>query len=85
MGYIEIEMEWRTRLSASPGICHGELCITGTRIPASVVLDNLAAGLGAPEIVASYPSLTVEDVRAVLAWAAEMARERSYLPATRDR
>ena len=85
MGYIEIEMDWRTRLSVSPGICHGDLCITGTRIPASVVLDNLAAGLSAPEIVASYPSLTVDDVRAVLAWAAEMAREHSYLPTARDR
>ncbi|HZJ69799.1 MAG TPA: DUF433 domain-containing protein [Planctomycetota bacterium] len=78
-------MDWRARLSATEGVCHGHLCITGTRIPASVVLDNLAAGLGVADIVASYPSLSVEDVRAVLAWAAEIARERTYLPATRAR
>jgi len=78
-------MDWRTRLSADPAVCHGDLCVTGTRIPASVVLDNLAAGLSAADIVASYDSLTVDDVRAVLAWAAEIARERVYLPATRAR
>jgi uncharacterized protein (DUF433 family) len=85
MGYIDLDMDWRARLSATEGVCHGHLCVTGTRIPASVVLDNLAAGLSAAEIVGSYPSLTLEDVRAALAWAAEIARERTYLPATRAR
>jgi uncharacterized protein (DUF433 family) len=41
-----------------------------------VVLDNLAAGLSAKEIVASYPPLGVEGVRAATAYAAELARER---------
>jgi uncharacterized protein (DUF433 family) len=40
------------------------------------VLDNLAAGLSAEEIVASYPTLGVDDVRAATAYAAELARER---------
>ena len=40
------------------------------------MLDNLAAGLSADEIVASYPPLRVDDVRAATAYAAEMARER---------
>jgi uncharacterized protein (DUF433 family) len=42
----------------------------------SVVLDNLAAGLTSEEIVRSYPSLNHEAVRAAIAYAAELGRER---------
>jgi uncharacterized protein (DUF433 family) len=42
----------------------------------SVVLDNLAAGADAGEIMRLYPSLRVEDVTAAIAYAAELARER---------
>lgn len=42
----------------------------------SVVLDNVAAGLTVDEILQSYPSLTGEAVRAAIAYAAELARER---------
>lgn len=52
------------------------MCINGTRIPVSVVLDNLAEGHSVEEIVRSYPSLTGDDVRAALAYAADMAKER---------
>lgn len=40
------------------------------------MLDNLAAGLSAEEIIASYPPLGVDDLRAATAYAAELARER---------
>jgi len=43
---------------------------------ASVILDNLAAGISREEILKSYPSLTAEDIRAAIAYAAELARER---------
>jgi uncharacterized protein (DUF433 family) len=69
-------MNWRDHISVDPNVMHGVACITGTRIPVSVVLDNLAAGLGADEILASYPSLTPESIRAALAYAAELASER---------
>lgn len=69
-------MDWRERIATDPGVCHGQACIKGTRIPVAVVLDNLAAGLGAEEIIASYPPLSVDDVRAATAYAAELARER---------
>jgi uncharacterized protein (DUF433 family) len=68
--------EWRDRVTTSPEVCHGAACVRGTRIPVSVVLDNLADGLSAEEILASYPSLTGEDVRAAVAYGAELARER---------
>jgi len=69
-------MEWRERISIDPAVCHGQACIKGTRIPVAVVLDNLAAGLSPEEIVASYPPLRIDDVRAATAYAAELARER---------
>jgi uncharacterized protein (DUF433 family) len=69
-------MDWRAHIDSDPGIAHGKACIRGTRIPVSVVLDNLAAGLAPEEIVRSYPSLSVEAVRASIAYGAELARER---------
>ncbi len=69
-------MDWRDRITVDPAVCHGQACIKGTRIMAAVVLDNLAAGLGTDEILRSYPPLTVEDVHAAMAYAADLARER---------
>jgi uncharacterized protein (DUF433 family) len=74
-------MNWREHISVDPAICHGQACITGTRIMVSVVLDNLAAGVNAAELLASYPTLSAEDIQAALEYAAELARERTvYLP-----
>jgi uncharacterized protein (DUF433 family) len=42
----------------------------------SVILDNLAAGQSPSEIMESYPSLTEQDVRASIAYAADLSRER---------
>jgi len=67
-------MDWRDRIASDPSICHGQACVRGTRVPVSVVLDNLASGLTPEAIVASYPSLTLEDVRAAIAYAAETLR-----------
>ena len=72
--------DWQDRISVDPAVCHGQPCLRGTRIPASVVLDNLAAGVSETEILASYPALTPEDIRAALAYAAELARERTVRP-----
>ncbi len=67
---------WQERISINPKICRGMACIRGTRIPVSVVLDNIAAGFGQNEIIQSYPTLTAEDIQAALAYAAELAQER---------
>ncbi len=69
-------MSWRERISVDPLVCHGRVCIRGTRIMVSVILDNLAAGTSTAEILQSYPSLTAEDIQAAIAYAAELARER---------
>jgi uncharacterized protein (DUF433 family) len=68
--------DWRKRISIDPNVCHGKPCIEGTRIWVSLIVDNLAAGVTNDEIIDAYPSLAKEDIRAALAYAAEMARER---------
>jgi uncharacterized protein (DUF433 family) len=69
-------MNWHDRISVDPKICHGKACIKGTRVHVSVVLDNLAYGHSEADILASYPSLTSDDIHAAIAYAAELARER---------
>jgi uncharacterized protein (DUF433 family) len=69
-------MNWRDYIVSDPAVCHGNACVKGTRIPVSVVLDNLAAGLCAEEIIRSYPSLGRESILASIAYAAELAHER---------
>lgn len=76
-------MNWKERITSDPAICHGKACIKGTRIMVSVVLANLAAGLPAEEIVAAYPPLTEEDIKAALAYASELAQEEDMIPLRR--
>ncbi|MFN0106352.1 MAG: DUF433 domain-containing protein [Bryobacteraceae bacterium] len=68
-------LDWRQHISINPKVCHGTACIKGTRIPVSVVIDNLAARIPHAEIFASYPSLKEEDLEAALRYAASLTRE----------
>lgn len=72
-------MNWRHHISVDPTVCHGKACIKGTRVMVSVLLDNLAAGETEAAILQSYPSVKPDDLRAVMAYAAELARER-FIP-----
>jgi len=69
-------LHWRERITSDPAVCHGKACIKGTRIMISVILENLADGVSESEILKSYPSLSPEDVKAAIAYAAELSRER---------
>ena len=64
------------RISVDPNVCFGKPCIRGTRIWVSLIVDNLSEGTSEEEILAAYPSLCREDIRAALAFAAEMTRDR---------
>jgi uncharacterized protein (DUF433 family) len=76
-------MNWRDHVAVDPNVCHGQACVAGTRIPVSVVLENLAGHVPVEEILRSYPSLTSEGIDACIAYAAELAREKIVeLPAT---
>lgn len=64
------------RISIDPQVCFGKPCIKGTRIWVSLILDFLASGQTEEQILAAYPQLQADDIRAVLAYAAEVTRER---------
>ena len=68
------------RIVSRPDVCGGAPTIRGTRIRVKVILDNLAEGLTPEQIVEAYPSLAVDDVRAVIALAAASFTDDDYFP-----
>jgi len=73
-------MGWKERVSIDPDLRHGEPCIRDTRIPVAVIVGSLADGLTEEEIRKAYPQLTPEDIRAALAYAAEVVRFEALVP-----
>ena len=69
-------MDWKSCITTDPQVMHGSVCSQGTRIPVSVVLDNLAAGETRERILDQYPSLRPEHIPAAISYAADLARER---------
>jgi len=69
-------MNWQDRISVDPNICHGKVCIKGTRIMVTVILDNLAEGVSEGDILSSYPTLSSEDIRAAIHYASDLASGR---------
>lgn len=61
-------------------ICGGEPVVRGTRVTLRTVLASLAEGAAIEEILADFPTLTAEDVRAVIAFAAASAQEDLPVP-----
>jgi uncharacterized protein (DUF433 family) len=68
--------ELLNRVSVNPNVCFGKPCIKGTRIWVSLILDMLADGMTPEELLAEYPQLKQEDIRAAMAYGAEMSRDR---------
>ena len=64
------------RIVIDPAVCFGKPVIRGTRIWVALIMENLAEGMSAAELLAAYPGLTQEDLHAALAYAAEVTRER---------
>jgi len=64
------------RISINPDTCFGKPCVKGHRIWVSMILDLLASGATAEDILAEYPQLAREDILACIAYGAEMSRER---------
>jgi uncharacterized protein (DUF433 family) len=67
--------EQRTLVVRDPQVCHGQATVRGTRILVSIILDALADGMTEAEILAEYPTLTAEGIRAAAAYGAELARD----------
>jgi len=66
--------DMKEKLSSNINICHGKVCIKGTRVMVSVILDCVAEGMSEEEILSEYPSLKKGDVNVALMYAASLAR-----------
>jgi uncharacterized protein (DUF433 family) len=73
-------MDYQSRIVRDPQVCGGEPVIKGTRVTLRTVLASLAEGASVGEILADFPSLTEEDVRAIIAFAAASAKEDLPVP-----
>jgi len=63
------------RISINPNICHGQACITGTRIPVHQILGMLANGDSEEQLLKAYPSISRDDIFACLNYASQLAEE----------
>jgi len=66
--------QWRSRITIEPGKRSGQPCIRGMRITVQDVLEYLAGGMTAEEVLADFPELSLEDLQACLAFAADRQR-----------
>jgi uncharacterized protein (DUF433 family) len=63
-----------SRITIDPNICHGKPCIRGLRYPVEWLLELLSSGMSFDDVLADYPDLEREDLRAALAFAAKLSQ-----------
>ena len=73
-------MDYSQIITIEPGKRSGKACIRGLRITVYDVLDYLAGGMSAEEILDDFPDLTETDIRACLAFAADAERRFEFVP-----
>lgn len=69
----------KDRIVIDPAICHGKPVVRGTRVPVTVIVGSLAGGMTFEEVQREY-ALTIDDVRAALAFVADLASQASFHP-----
>lgn len=69
------------RISIDPNIRFGKPCIRGTRITVGDIIGYLAGGMSETQLLAEFPQINQEDIRACLAYAAERERRTLNIPA----
>lgn len=70
-----------SRITVDPNICHGKPCIRGLRYPVEFLLELLSSGMTAEQILADYPDLEADDLRAACAYGARLTRVNRVEPA----
>ena len=71
---------YRKRIVTDPDIMMGKPVIAGTRIPVEMILRDLGAGITPEELLRAYPQLTLADIRAAQAWAADYLADEIVIP-----
>jgi uncharacterized protein (DUF433 family) len=74
-------VDWRERISVDPAVLVGKPVVRGTRLAVEFVLDLVAGGWSFDEIIANYPGMTLEDIRACVAYAKDVLAEERVFPA----
>ncbi|MEJ7608813.1 MAG: DUF433 domain-containing protein [Bryobacteraceae bacterium] len=74
-------MDYTKIITIEPGKRSGKPCIRGMRMTVTDVLEYLAGGMTHEEVLAEFPDLTEDDIRACLAFAADRERKLAMLPA----
>ncbi|MCX5885134.1 MAG: DUF433 domain-containing protein [Proteobacteria bacterium] len=72
------EKEILKRISSDPEILHGKPCIKGTRIPVYLIVSLVAEGETVENIIKDYHSLTSEDIKAAIHYAAKLSEYEAY-------
>ncbi len=65
------------RITTNPDICHGKPSVRNMRYPVEMILDLLSAGMTHQEILADYPALEDDDIKACLAYASRLTKIKS--------
>ena len=73
-----IEKEFLESISSDSDICHGKPCIKGTRIPVYLIVSLIAEGENVENILKDYPSLTSEDIKSAIRYAAKLCEYEAY-------
>jgi uncharacterized protein (DUF433 family) len=68
------------RITINPSVCHGKPCVRGLRYPVEFLLELLSGESTVEEILADYPDLEAEDLKAVQAYAAKLTRIKRFDP-----
>ena len=76
----EVALDWREHIAVNPAVLVGKPVIKGTRLAVEFILDLLAGGWTQEQVLASYPGVTSEDIRACLAYAKEVLQEERVSP-----
>jgi uncharacterized protein (DUF433 family) len=74
-------MSFIERIELNPKVCNGKPIIKGTRIPVSVILDQIAAGDPWDTIIRGYPELSTDDIQAALLYASAMLEHTEVMEA----
>jgi len=69
-----------SRITVDPNICHGKPCIRGLRYPVEMLLELLGSGMTHQQILADYPDLEEDDLRAACAYGAQLSRVQRIEP-----
>ena len=72
--------ELLSRITVDPNVCHGQPCVRGLRYPVEFLLELMSGGMTIEKILADYPDLEADDLRAAFAYGARLSRVKRVEP-----